>query len=69
MAFIAPMVAVFEIAGKFSNFSALIIFGIIHIIISLIIRFSIKAWINRLLSTIIVLIAALVEFLTIEFSE
>ncbi len=53
-AFIAPMIAGYAIAGKASVFTALMIVGLVYVIISLIIRISGKAWINRLLPPVIV---------------
>ena len=53
-AFIAPVVAGYAIAGKASVFTALMIVGILYAIISIIIRVSGKAWINRLLPPVIV---------------
>ncbi len=48
------MVAGFAIAGKASVFTALMIVGLVYVVISLIIRVSGKAWINRLLPPVIV---------------
>ena len=48
------MVAGFAIAGKASVFTALMIVGVVYVVISLIIRVSGKAWINRLLPPVIV---------------
>lgn len=48
------MVAGYAIAGKASVFTALMIVGLVYVIISCIIRISGKAWINRLLSSVIV---------------
>ncbi|MBR0271849.1 MAG: uracil-xanthine permease [Methanobrevibacter sp.] len=53
-AFIAPMIAGYAIAGKASVFTALMIVGLVYVVISLIIRISGKAWINRLLPPVIV---------------
>ena len=53
-AFIAPMVAGYAIGGTGSVFTGLMIVGIVYVIISLIIRVSGKAWINRLLPPVIV---------------
>ena len=53
-AFIAPMIAGYALAGKGSVFSALMVVGLVYVIVSLIIRISGKAWINRLLPPVIV---------------
>ena len=53
-AFITPMIAGYAIAGKGSVFSALMVVGLLYVLVSLIIRVSGKAWINRLLPPVIV---------------
>lgn len=53
-AFIAPMIAGFAIGGKASVFTALMVVGIVYVIVSMIIRVSGKAWINKLLPPVIV---------------
>ena len=53
-AFIAPMVAGYAIGGTGSVFTALMIVGLVYVIISMIIRVSGKAWINRLLPPVVV---------------
>ena len=53
-AFITPMITGFAMAGKASVFSALMVVGLLYVLVSLIIRVSGKAWINRLLPPVIV---------------
>ena len=48
-AFITPMITGFAMAGKASVFSALMVVGLLYVLVSLIIRVSGKAWINKLL--------------------